>query len=136
LKADDIEAGHRGNAPVPQEQAQQTEAKRQLVAQLKANDPAHAKDDADRMARGKQFSSLISQGIKSKVLTPKSLGEVIRSLRMTPLQRAFQHMDWQDANDVWKLTSDQEKKDLRPMFAKKFGEEAAKGGRPDPKLLR
>jgi hypothetical protein len=37
---------------------------------------------------------------------------------------------------VWKLASDQEKKELRPMFVKKFGLEAAKGGRPDPKLLQ
>jgi hypothetical protein len=83
-------------------------------------DRSQAEHDLTRLARaGKPFGEAARADLEKGILTRKDIHAAIERSRLKPLQAQFSHMSLPDALKVWQVASTDERRELRPLLAKK-----------------
>lgn len=129
IKAQEINEAEMPSGAKTQEQADKAQKKALVMQQLEANDPIKGGSSA-------KFGQILRQAVEQGVIPRKEIDQTIRRSRMTPLERQFHGMRYDDAVKVWNLATRQEKQKLLPMFREKLTNAREKGETVDNSLLK
>jgi len=66
-----------------------------------------------------QAAQEIKEALQEKKITPIQAKHIMQNARLTPIQVSFKRLSYEEAQRVYEVATEEEKKLLRPMFAKK-----------------
>jgi len=61
----------------------------------------------------------IKEALQEKKITPIQAKHIMQNARLTPIQVSFKRLSYEEAQRVYEVATEEEKKLLRPMLAKK-----------------
>ena len=127
-KADEI-LNNKSKETRTQAQATAAQARSQVMQQLETNDPTKGGSSA-------KFAQILRTAVEQNIIPRSEINETIKKIRMTPLQREFNDMQFDDAIQVWRSANADEKKQLLPMMERKVANAREKGVNVDAGLLK
>lgn len=129
LKAEEINQENEPSGAHTAEETAKYQQRSLLMKNLRDNDPKNGGDPV-------KYAGLVRQAIDSNLVPRAEMHQLIERSRLTPLEREFKGMSYDNAVKVWGLASREEKEKLLPSFREKIQRAKNQGQKVDNRLLK